>query len=95
MNKDKEMNKKKATEIAYDGGFTYGYLKGLINSCDANKKSIVNKSIPISVMLEMFTGAIEGKDDDEVVKTTGLNHQWKTSLSVDGVIARNIIWELG
>lgn len=89
------MNKKKATEIAYDGGFTYGYLKELINNCDANKKSIVNKSIPINVIIDLFSSSIEDRDDDEIVNTTKIDHRWKTSLSAEGIVARNIIWEFG
>lgn len=87
------MNKKQAKDAAYTNEKTWGELMGMIKQTRGKRPmSIVNKSLTLDQVLDIFENMIKTRDPDEKPKTVRFS---TGRLSSDGLGVQNIYRECG
>lgn len=88
------MNKAQAKKAAYENeSTTYGDLLKMLDEADLSTPSKVNPNLPKHMVIEIMRKGFDGKNPNDVVKTTHVNNQDKRTLTGDGINMQNILRE--
>jgi len=91
------MNKREAQRLSDKGGYTVRYLRSVIASARGTRaESRVNKAIPFERALDIYEGALHGRDDDETIvpwTPDVYSRTDKMNRTKGNLIVRNILWD--
>ena len=88
------MDKAQAKKAAYENeSTTYGDLLKMLDNADLSTPSKVNPNLPKRMVIEIMRNGFNGKNPNEIVKTTHVNFRDKLTLTVDGINMQNILRE--
>ncbi|WP_254413751.1 hypothetical protein [Vibrio furnissii] len=88
------MNKAQAKKAAYENkSTTYGDLLKMLDNADLSTPSKVNPNLPKHMIIEIMRNGFNGKNPNDIVKTTHINFRDKLTLTGDGINMQNILRE--
>jgi len=86
------MNRRKARKLAHSDTHTIGSLRELLTKSPTSGQSIINDQLTKRQAIDIFSKAIAGRSDDEILKTV----RWQDGRSTrDCLLITNILREVG
>lgn len=91
------MNKREAQRLSDKGGYTVGDLRAVIAAARGRQEtSAVNNAIPYEAALDIYEGALKGRDDAEDIKAWApdvYSRSGRMRRTKDNLLVKNILWD--